>query len=1139
MPDQEIRLLALDGGGVRGLSSLLILQQLMETIDPDSPPKPCDYFDMIGGTSTGGLIAIMLGRLKLSIDECIESYLSISEQVFQKKRHRVTTKGNIQGRFDSTELERAIKQVVTKQGLDEDALLKETSGGTCKVFVCATSKQTSATVCLTSYKSPRGSSDLLNSVTIWEACRATSAASSFFDPIAIGRYGEEFVDGATGANNPVWQVWDQAQLIWGPESIEGKIKCLVSIGTGIPSLKPFKDDVFSIGTTLLAIAKETERTAETFRRDKTCLDNTSRYYRFNVTRGLEDVGLEESKKKKEIAAVTRAYVTSQDVFKQMQACCASDVAGRKSEETRCLQSFWPTGIDYVTQMNQNPKRVPETCLWTLENQKYTDWRDDSTKKLLWISADPGCGKSVLARCIVEEDLQQAFRNNPSKHVLQYFFKDTSPEQRSATRAISALLHQLFSSQPRLIRHALPSYRRIGKALSATFPSLWSIFTAASTDPIAGDVFCVLDALDECNEQEQQMLTNALENFYLDQPGLSSTSRLKILITSRPYFEIRRNFDGLLDASANIELAGKDESASIQKEIDLVIKHRVAKLAQENRLQKTVADHLERRLLQTEHRTYLWLHLLWEIIRKSLSGTITEMNQLIDKLPAGIQEAYEALLQRCPEPSFARKVFQIVLVAYQPLTLDEMDVALKVSEHTSSYADLELEGSSRLQDILPTRCGLMISVVHSKVYFIHQTVKEFLLNVNGVKPPAGRIWQQSLGLEESHDVLAEVCLRCLEFSEIRLDLLNLGNALVPEYKRFVAPGGYCKSYDLLSYTAIYWADHCRSIRKCEYMPIISRLLESSSCRSIIDRNRFDYGTVLHGASLGGHAKIAQLLLDKGADVNAQAGRFSTALQAASSEGHYKVVQILIQKGANINIQGGKYDTALQAASSKGYEIVVQMLLEKGADINAQGGVFSNALQAASSKGHETVVQILLEKGADVNAQGGPYSNALQAAAAGGYRNVVQILIEKGADINAQGGSYGNALQAAAVRGYRNVVQILIEKGADVNAQGGFYGNALQAAAAVRGYRNVVQILIEKGADVNAQGGYYGNALQAALYSGHWNVARMLVENGADIAEIFARGGRYRDELQAMLSGDDEVSDSDMASLSSSTEVDLSD
>jgi len=54
MPGHELRLLAFDGGGVRGLSSLIILQQLMETIDLDSPPKPCDYFDMIGGTSTGG-----------------------------------------------------------------------------------------------------------------------------------------------------------------------------------------------------------------------------------------------------------------------------------------------------------------------------------------------------------------------------------------------------------------------------------------------------------------------------------------------------------------------------------------------------------------------------------------------------------------------------------------------------------------------------------------------------------------------------------------------------------------------------------------------------------------------------------------------------------------------------------------------------------------------------------------------------------------------------------------------------------------------------------------------------------------------------------------------------------------------------
>jgi len=60
MPENDLRLLALDGGGVRGLSTLQIVKQLMEIVDPESPPKPCDYFDMIGGTSTGGSVVIAL-----------------------------------------------------------------------------------------------------------------------------------------------------------------------------------------------------------------------------------------------------------------------------------------------------------------------------------------------------------------------------------------------------------------------------------------------------------------------------------------------------------------------------------------------------------------------------------------------------------------------------------------------------------------------------------------------------------------------------------------------------------------------------------------------------------------------------------------------------------------------------------------------------------------------------------------------------------------------------------------------------------------------------------------------------------------------------------------------------------------------
>lgn len=340
MPSHDIRLLALDGGGVRGLSSLMILQNLMSTIDPDSPPKPCDYFDMISGTSTGGLIAIMLGRLRMTVDECIVAYTSLSNMVFEKKRHRSKINGQLQGRFDATALEQAVKKILVENGHHEEALLKDSSDGACKVyvhstfpinvsarlseptsFVCATSKQTTDTVCLTSYR-PHGLTHLFDSTTIWQACRATSAATTFFDPIAIGPYGEEFVDGALGANNPVYALWTQAQRVWGDDRLRASLRCLVSIGTGVPAQRAVRDDILGIRATLTSLGTETEKTAEQFRRDKADLDNEGRYYRFNVSHGLEDVGLAESTKQREIAAATGKYVASQDVFRQMKACAS-------------------------------------------------------------------------------------------------------------------------------------------------------------------------------------------------------------------------------------------------------------------------------------------------------------------------------------------------------------------------------------------------------------------------------------------------------------------------------------------------------------------------------------------------------------------------------------------------------------------------------------------------------------------------------------------------------------------------------------------------------------------------------------------------------------------------------------------------
>jgi patatin-like phospholipase/acyl hydrolase len=78
MNEKPLRILSLDGGGVRGISSLYILEAIMHQIardhyaeNPQGPkitPKPCEYFDLICGTSTGGLIALMLGRLRMVLN---------------------------------------------------------------------------------------------------------------------------------------------------------------------------------------------------------------------------------------------------------------------------------------------------------------------------------------------------------------------------------------------------------------------------------------------------------------------------------------------------------------------------------------------------------------------------------------------------------------------------------------------------------------------------------------------------------------------------------------------------------------------------------------------------------------------------------------------------------------------------------------------------------------------------------------------------------------------------------------------------------------------------------------------------------------------------------------------------------------
>jgi ankyrin repeat protein len=147
---------------------------------------------------------------------------------------------------------------------------------------------------------------------------------------------------------------------------------------------------------------------------------------------------------------------------------------------------------------------------------------------------------------------------------------------------------------------------------------------------------------------------------------------------------------------------------------------------------------------------------------------------------------------------------------------------------------------------------------------------------------------------------------------------------------------------------------------------------------------------------------QLLLDKGADVNAQGGKYGNALQAASSRGNLEVVQLLLDKGANVNAQGGYYGNALLAASHEGHINTIKVLLRfSRLDIIEADDLGRTALFLASRNGRLSVAQYLLStKRFDPNTKNCYGSTALSAAIANGHCEIAELLIASSASTQEQ-------------------------------------------------------------------------------------------------------------------------------------------
>ena len=568
-------------------------------------------------------------------------------------------------------------------------------------------------------------------------------------------------------------------------------------------------------------------------------------------------------------------------------------------------------------------------------------------------------------------MEKELKSTESRTTCYFFFKDDDVKQKSVTHALSALLHQLFSQRKFLIQHALPDHESEGKLLPTLFHKLWTILTKAATDPKAGEVICILDALDECEESGRYDIIKALSAFYKKANNTKgNSSKFKFLATSRPYLDIERRFTELTHDVPTVRLQGERESKAISEEINLVIHFEAhKKIGLELNLNGSERSFLERKLSSMPHRTYLWLKLILEVIRRRTSVTRMRIQEIVSNLPTTVETAYEAILEKSSDKRLARKLLCIIVAAVRPLTLNEMNIALAIEDHHRSSKDLDLEDEIRFEGTVRHLCGLFISVIDQKVYLIHQTAKEFLI----AKPEmCSGVWKYSIEPAVSELIIAKTCITYLLFAEFSSDLDIGGESQAEEGSKVKH---HTDKHHYLGYAASQWPIHYQKAQARAEHEMLQSILDICNTQSRRFRNWFCvYWTLVHRYELTpgfissimvvsyfGHETVVKLLLETGkVDVESKDGEYGqTPLSWAAEGGHEAVVKLLLETG-NVDVESKDKNgqTPLTWAAEGGHEAVVKLLLETGkVDVESKDTNGQTPLSWAAQRGHQAVVNLL--------------------------------------------------------------------------------------------------------------------------------------------------------------------------------------
>lgn len=848
------------------------------------------------------------------------------------------------------------------------------------------------------------------------------------------------------------------------------------------------------------------------------------------------------------------------------------------DESKCHKCLRTN--DYEFDKEKNPDRIPGTCEWFLQHPRYRDWLDATGSSWLWVTADPGCGKSVLSRFLIDSFNHPRPRTPPSglvgpldsippeaieeadtqsklkKTICYFFFKDDSEVNRSSTNALTSILHQLFAQKHDLLKHALLHFKQNGSDLAKLFELLWTIFKEVIADPVAGEIVVVLDALDECAEKSREALVRKFTSLF---SNAQQGAFLKLLVTSRPSTPIGDQLWREKVDPASIQLTGENEAEmeAIRIEIELVIRERVKQFDQLRRhrgIEDNACEALLQRLLQVENRTYLWVSLIFPELERCAGLSEKKLLQAVQTIPTTIDDAYESILSRSTDLKEARKLLQIVLGAERPLTLDEMNIALSMTDESRCMEDLDIESPISFRTTIRDLCGLFISIRDSRIYLIHQTAKEFLLAYWTDAPSdclSASSWKHSLHPATCFNLVTRACTVYLKFTEFE------AYPFIPDGRRWSAlrkaTNEYLQKHALLEYASLHWYQYSKFLEIDEYQRMLYFCDSDSKAFQTwfqINWSAKNPGTChpkgfnawmvaaylglgeafehlvhmgLQIDSLDFHGRSALWwalemenwhiaytlikLLTSPDSINAV-----DVLQMASSRGNADVVEISL---ARWQIEGTARAsdgwTAFQHAANNGRTRVLDVLR-----INCNSDAISQAknmaLHQAVVNCQIAMVHYLLEENTNLEARSADGETPLYRSVASGNIAITELLLQHGANPNTltdnawNGGGHGETpLHRAASDSILEIVLVLIEYGAEIDAESWSCETALYRAVARRSDK-IVRLLLHSGADINFETGTGDTPLRRAIRAGGETVKCIMegfaASSGIDIVAVTA-------------------------------------